>query len=188
MKYRVKRSFNIFVLLVALYSVSYSQNDIKWLTLEEAEALNKIRPKKVFIKISTEWCEWCKKFNNTTLSNTEIKNYLTENYYPVELNPEHKQKIIWKGNEYKLIRYGHTFINEWALIYLHGQMSFPSIVILDEELNLIQAIPGYIDKKTLSAILNYFGTNSHKTTPWHKYQQIFDTQKFLFSESKVKKE
>ena len=36
-------------------------SEINWITLEEAEALNKENPKKIFIDFYTDWCGWCKK-------------------------------------------------------------------------------------------------------------------------------
>jgi len=160
-----------------------AQNNINWLSLEEVEQLSKIQRKKVFIEVYTDWCGWCKKMEHTTLTNDNIKKYINEEYYAVRINPEKIDKITWKGTEYNRIKYGNRFINEWAIYHLQGQMSFPSIIFLDENLNTIQHIPGFHDEKMMSAILTYFRTNSHKSIPWFKYINQFDANDFLMSTS-----
>ena len=49
----------IFFVLVSL--ISFSQQKIKWYTIEEAEKLNKKDPRPIFIDTYTDWCGWCKK-------------------------------------------------------------------------------------------------------------------------------
>lgn len=156
------------------------QNKIHWLTLEEAETQSQKIPKKLFIKISTTWCDWCKKMDQLTLAEPQIISYINENYYPVYINPESRQIIRWQGKEYKSVQSGPHLINEWVSVYLRGQISFPSIIIIDENFSLIQSIPGYIDAYSMSCILNYFGSNAHKTIPWYRYQKNFDAKEFLF--------
>jgi thioredoxin-related protein len=173
------KSFVVCFLFIWAIPLS-GQNKITWLTLEEAEAISQKTPKKLFVKVSTSWCDWCKKLDQLTLAEPQIIRYINENYYPVYIDPERKQLIRWQGKEYKTLQKGPHFINEWVSEYLHGQISFPSIVIIDENFSLIQSIPGYIDAYSMSCILNYFGSDAHKRTPWYRYQKNFDAHQFLF--------
>ncbi len=50
---------------------------------------------------------------------------------------------------------------------------------LDEDLNLIQAIPGFQDVPTFEMIITYFGSNSHKSTPWNKYMAQFNKELYF---------
>lgn len=159
---------------------THSQEQIAWLTLEEAETLTEQTPRKLFIKIATDWCDWCKRLEKETLSQPQIIRYISDNYYPVYVNPEKKRIIKWQGKEYKTEQVGPHYVNEWVKEYLHGQISFPSVVIIDENHTLIQSIPGFIDIYAMSSILNYFGSDTHKKTPWRRFEKSFNAQKFLF--------
>lgn len=45
-----------------------------------------------------------------------------------------------KDKEYKHVKNGAKGYHELAIHFLQGQMSYPSMVFLDEDLNLIQSI------------------------------------------------
>ena len=82
----MKNTFLILV-LIALYTLSYSQSEkhkVKWYTLEEAQKLNAKNPKKIIIDVYTDWCGWCKKMDQATFGNPAIAKYLNDNYYPVK--------------------------------------------------------------------------------------------------------
>jgi thioredoxin-related protein len=43
-------------------------------------------------------------------------------------------------------------------------MSYPTTLYLDEDLNLLSTVPGYMAPQDAEPILSYFVTNSFKTT------------------------
>jgi thioredoxin-related protein len=55
-------------------------------------------------------------------------------------------------------------------------LSYPTIVFLDETLNVIQPIPGFKDPTSLDKILRYFAEDFYKTTPWKKYEMMYMLQ------------
>ncbi len=156
-----------------------AQNKIKWMTWEQAMEKSKVEKKKIFIDIYTEWCGWCKKMDKSTLSEGHLALYLNNNYYAVKFDAERINPAILKDKEYKYIKNGTKGYHELAIHFLQGQMSYPSMVFLDEDLNLIQAIPGYQDVKTFEMIITYFGSNSHKTIPWQRYMNTFQRDAFF---------
>lgn len=160
-------------LLLITYTIS-GQNKIKWLSWEEAIEKSKKEKRKIFVDIYTDWCGWCKKLDKTTFAEDHIAKYVNANYYAVKFNAEMESSIILKGVEYKFIRNGVRGYHDLAAQLLQGKMSYPSMVFLDEELNMIQAIPGFQDIKTFEMIVSYFGSNSHRAIPWNKYMLGFD--------------
>ena len=48
-----------------------------------------------------------------------------------------------------------------------------SVVFLDENLDLLQAIPGYREEMEFEQIITYFGRDEHKKTPWETYQKNY---------------
>ncbi|MBC7885476.1 MAG: DUF255 domain-containing protein [Saprospiraceae bacterium] len=159
--------------------VLHGQNKIKWVSWEEAIEKSKKDKKKIFIDVYTEWCGWCKKMDKSTFSEDHIARYMNENYYAVKFDAEMNSPVLLKGTEYKFVKNGTKGYHELAVHLLQGQMSYPSMVFLDEEFNMIQAIPGYQDVQKFEMIITYFGNNNHKSVPWHKYMQSFQRRDFF---------
>jgi thioredoxin-related protein len=142
---------------------------IKWMTWAEAQAAQKKKPKKIFVDVYTDWCGWCKKMDATTFEHPVIAKYMSDNFYCVKFNAETHEEITFKGEKYGTDgRY-----NKLATFLLQNRMSFPTTIYLDEDLNMINIVPGYMDPKVAEQILSYHATNSFKTTPWEEYQKNF---------------
>lgn len=156
-----------------------AQNRIKWNTWEEAIEKSKKEKKKIFVDVYTDWCGWCKKLDKTTFAEDHIAKYINENYYPIKFNAEMEASVILKGTEYKFIKSGNRGYHELATSLLQGKMSYPSMVFLDEDFNIIQAIPGFQDVISFEMIITYFGSNSHKSVPWNRFMQTFQKDNFF---------
>ena len=97
----------------------------------------------------------------------------------MKFDAEMTSPVTLKGTEYKFVKSGARGYHELAAYLLQGRMSYPSMVFLDEELSLIQAIPGYQDKNTFEMIITYFGNNSHKSVPWNKYMNLYSREVYF---------
>ena len=146
------------------------------MTLEEALEKSKTQRKKVFIDVYTDWCGWCKRMDDRTLSYHAVAKYLNDNFYAVKLNAEQQQDITYKGKVYHFKKNGARGYHELASTLLNNRLIFPTTVFLDENQDLIQALPNYVDARKMEAIINYFGTDNHKKTPWETYEKNFESQ------------
>lgn len=153
-----------------------SATKIKWYTFEEVQALNKTEKKKVFVDLYTDWCGWCKVMDKNTFADPDVIKYVNENYYPIKFNAESKESIKYLDKEYNYIANGNRGYNELALKLSQGQLSFPTVVFLDENLNIIQPIPGYQESDNFLMIAKYFAENKYKDTPWSVYQKQYRNQ------------
>jgi thioredoxin-related protein len=149
------------------------QRLIKWMTIEEALEKSKTEKKKIFIDVYTDWCGWCKEMDNTTFKDPEIVSYLNEKYYAVKFNAEQTGDVVYQDKTYKFKKQGSRGFHELAAQLLNNRLSYPSFVILNEQQEVIQPIPGYQNAKKLDIILHYFGTDNHKKTPWEKYERTY---------------
>lgn len=163
---------------------SYGINWMTWSAVEDALRKEK---KKVFVDVYTDWCGYCKKMDKTTLKNKGIVKYINENFYSVKFNAENKETLTLNGIKYKYIDSGKRGYNQLAADLLKGRLSYPTIVFLNDDLSLIQPIPGYLDAKKLEVIITYFAGNNHKKTPWTRYEKSYVPMKNR-SKLKVKKE
>jgi thioredoxin-related protein len=160
-------------------SISFGQVDkksgdgINWMTWSEVENALEKEKKKVFVDVFTDWCGYCKKMDKTTFKDKGIVTYINENFYAVKFDAEQKETITLDGNKYKYIKSGKRGYNQLAADLLKGRLSYPTIVFLNDDLSLIQPIPGYMDAKKMEVIVTYFAENNHKKTPWTRYEKSY---------------
>lgn len=153
----------LFAMVLLHLSVSFqalAQDAIKWMNIEEAEQACAQKPKKIFIKVYTKWCGWCKKMDASTFKDPEVIAYLNENFYAVSLDAESADNIIFRNKVFKYDAQRQA--NELAILFLNGQMSYPTSVFLDEKLTVIQSVGGYQDAGQFNFIQHYFGSNFYK--------------------------
>lgn len=150
---------------------------INWMSLEQALEKSKTEKKKIFVDLYTDWCGWCKHMDSTTFVDARVARYLNEHYYPVKFNAEQDKDIVFKDKTYKFKKNGSRGYHELAVLWLNNRLSFPTTVFLDENQQLIQPVPGYQDALKMEAIINYFGSDSHKKTPWETYEKNFGPKK-----------
>jgi thioredoxin-related protein len=176
----LKMLFRYSLLFAVLFLIqgakALAQDKINWISFEEAIEKNKEENKKMFIDVYTDWCGWCKKMDRTTFRNPVIVDYINSNYLPVKFNAEQKVAIEFKGEEYNFIRKGRRGYHELAAAITKGQLSYPTYVFLDENLNVIQPVPGYQDEVTFEYILNYFGDDFYKKVPWKQFTKEYQPQ------------
>ncbi|WP_187262308.1 thioredoxin family protein [Pontibacter beigongshangensis] len=142
---------------------------IQWLTIEEAAAKLKKEPRKVVIDVYTDWCGWCRKMDKSTFADPAVAAYINKNYYAVKLDAESKQPITLNGHTYN---YNPAYkSHELAVALLQGQMSYPTTVYLNEKMEMLSPVPGYLDAAAFSKILRYFGDNHYKTSSWQEYEK-----------------
>jgi thioredoxin-related protein len=160
-------------LLLFLIPIFGEAQSVKWISIEQLQQLSKKEKRKVMIDVYTSWCGWCKTMDKNTFNYGPIAKYLNENYYAVKLNAESNIKISFNGKEYGM----DGKYNEISVELLRGEMGFPTTVFLDEEFNMIQSLPGYIDADKFEMIIQYFGDDYYKKIPWSKYERTYSTQK-----------
>lgn len=132
--------------LSAFNTAGNDAEKINWLTLEEAYRLNQEEPRKIFVDVYTDWCGWCKKMDKETFANAEVAAYVNENYYAVKLNAESKREFEMAGEK----------MTDMAVARQLGVNSFPTIVLIHEDFQKFQPVPGYQPAKEFKEILEQF--------------------------------
>jgi thioredoxin-related protein len=137
-------SFFLLTLTACDSRKSASDDMLIWLTIEEA---NKIHSegsdKKFIVDVYTDWCHWCKVMDKKTFADPEVVKYLNDNFHMVKFNAEQKESVKHKGKEYKWESLGRNGVNMLAYELLNGNMGYPSLVYLNENLDPIVVSPGY---------------------------------------------
>jgi len=137
-----------------------NDESIQWMTIEQAEEACRKKPKKIFIDVYTDWCGWCKKMDKSTFVDPAVVKYVNQEFYAVKMDAEDKNNVIFRNKVFKYSAQSQA--NELAIMFLSGQMSYPSTVFLDEKLNAIQTMGGYLDARQFNMLLHYFGQGAYK--------------------------
>jgi thioredoxin-related protein len=120
---------------------------VSWVGLEEAAQLAKSNPKPILIDVYTDWCKWCRVMDETTYLDADMIKYINTNFYAVKLNAEHKKDIQFQGRNYKYVPNGRKGIHEAAIALLGNRPSYPSTILMDENLQEKVVLKGYQKKE-----------------------------------------
>lgn len=178
----MKNKLGIALLGCFLFFVSTGfAQELEWIRMDEALALQKENPKKILMKVYVEnVCEDCEQFEKETFRNKKLIRYVKENYYTVYLDGEGNDVVTYNDFEYTNPNYNkdskgrnstHLFVNALKL------STYPSLVFFESDGSIIQAIGGFKDAQELELYLKMVATDKYKeiTTPaaWETYQKEF---------------
>jgi thioredoxin-related protein len=169
--------FAIIGLLVLLSMSSFRRDikedgeSVKWMTFEQAVEQSKTEKRKIFIDVYTDWCGWCKVMDKNTFSDPAVAKLLNEKFYAVKLNAEQREDIRYNGTTFKFIENGRSGYHQLAAALLNNQLSFPTVVFLDEEFAILQPLPGYRKAPEFHQIAQFYGEGHYKTEKWEDFQK-----------------
>src|SRR5690606_817380 len=173
----------IYLFAILLTFKGFSQ-EIKWMSLEEAVALQKKTPKKIMMDVYANWCGPCKMLDKNTFQNKDVANYVNKNYYAVKFNGEGNDVINFNGKTFKNPNYNPSKANtrnsaHQLASYLQIS-AYPTIVFFDETGNVIAPIRGYQSPPQLELYLKMFKEDVHKTIDtqekFNAYYKAFSPQ------------
>ena len=172
-KARVMPKFSVIILflLSSWSAMSIAQDKIQWMSIEEAEELAQTseNPKKIFIDVYTDWCGWCKKMDQLTFNNPAVSNYMNATFYMVKFNAESKDDVNVKGMTFSFVPSGRRGYHELAVALTQGKLSYPTVVFLNPELNMITPLPGFRTADPFLQIAKFIGDNIYQNTSWEDY-------------------
>jgi thioredoxin-related protein len=151
------------------------ETKIKWYTLKEALELEKQQPRKIIIDIYTDWCGWCKRMDAETFNHPVIAEYLSKNFYPVKFNAESTEPVEFNGQKF-INPGGGRSVHEFAAALFKTQkleIGYPCIAYLNENMQLLIAVPGYWEAKRIEPLLSYIVEEKFKLQPFDDYQKSF---------------
>lgn len=159
------------------YDTTFVKKRVKTYSLAEIEKLQKKKPKKVIVNIFASFCNSCKVQNATTLTDTSIVNYLNKYFYVMNFDAENNDTLIYKNEKcFKTIINGYP-LNTFALKVTNNRLQFPTISILDEKLNHLDALNSFVSPETLKPILKYYAEDKFKTMNWKEYTNSINSSK-----------
>ncbi len=162
--------FSTSVLLLSSFNVPMGVSPVKWMTFEEAVERSKIEKRKIFIDVYTDWCGWCKVMDKNTFSDPKVAKILNDHFYPVKFNAEQREDVVFAGNTFKFVDNGRNGYHQLAASLLNNQLSYPTVVFLDDEFRMIQPLPGYQKPEEFHKIIQFIGEDHYKSLSWKDWQ------------------
>lgn len=150
----MKKIFLIFAVFIS--AVSLQAQEIKWMTFDEAIAMQKKNPKPIFMDVYTDWCGPCKMLDKNTFQTKEFAEFINANYYAVKFNGEGNTEVNYKGKKYSNPGYdpnrkGRNSMHEFTgFLKVEG---YPSMYVLDRSGEIAKVIVGYYQTEQLLAEL-----------------------------------
>lgn len=149
--------------LVGMKSAKRDEGSIvKWMTIEEALEKSKVEKRKIIIDVYTDWCGWCKVMDKNTFSEPAVAKLLNEKFYAVKFDAEQRSDIVFRGTTYKFIPQGNSGTHQFAAALLGNQLSYPTVVFVEEDFKSVSPIPGYRKADEFHKMLTYFSENYYK--------------------------
>jgi thioredoxin-related protein len=153
-------------ILAILTSVNSIAQEINWVTLEKAVALQKKTPKKIIMDVYTNWCGPCKMLDKNTFQNPDVVDYVNKHYYAVKFNAEGNTTIAFNGKTYTNPNYKEELTNRrngvHEFTYYLQVNAYPTIVYFDEVGNVLSPIKGYQNPQQIELYLKMFKEDKHK--------------------------
>ena len=158
---------SVFLLATVLFfAVQVHAQEINWVSLEEAVALQKKNPKKIMMDVYTNWCGPCKMLDKNTFHNKDVVDYVNKNYYAVKFNAEGNDNITFNGQSFDNPDYDPAKANRRNSVHKLARYfsvrSYPSIIFLAEDASLLTSVIGYKTPKQLELYLKLFKNDDHK--------------------------
>jgi thioredoxin-related protein len=143
--------------------------EVKWLKPTEAFSGKDSSKKKTLVIVHTDWCNACKVMYRTDFIDSISQKYLADKYNLVDFNPEITDPVTYKGQTYTNPRSPQMPFHQLAVTLCKNSLTLPTIVFLDEQMNIIDAIPFYLTPQTLKNIAAFYGDNVYKKESWNDY-------------------
>ena len=169
--------------------LNVSAQEINWVTIDEAIALQKKNPKKIMMDVYTNWCGPCKLLDKNTFHNKDVVDYVNKHYYAVKFNAEGNETVNYQGKSFGNPGYMAENANKRNSVHQFTRFlkvsAYPTIVFLDEEQKMIAPIRGYQKPQQLELYLKLFRSNEYKNmTTQEAFNKYYESFKPEFSETK----
>ena len=127
-------------------STAGKKGEMTWYGMDEIEAMVSDSPKKILVDVYTQWCGPCKMMDRNTFSNAAVQKAVNEKFYPVKFDAEGAADIVFQGKTYSNPNFvpnkrGRNAPHQLSKFF--AVRGYPTLVVLDENFNILHKIVGY---------------------------------------------
>ncbi len=133
---------------------------VKWVDINDVQAAMKKDKKYVLMDVYTNWCGPCKMLDKMTFSDPEVAKIMNEKFYPVKFNGERGEEVNVNGKTFKNPNFDPNKVNRRNSMHEYtrslGIRSYPSMLIMDENMKVVHQIRGFKKAPQMIAAMNRF--------------------------------
>jgi thioredoxin-related protein len=101
-----------------------------------------------------------------------VAEILNTRFYPVKFDAEGKENISFQGRSF--INDGKSGnAHQFAVVLLQGQLSYPTVVFLNEKGQLLTPVPGYRTAKEMEELLSFFAEKAYEKQNFQDFLKNF---------------
>lgn len=141
---------------------------LNWKNFEQGLKSNK----KKIIFFQFEGCIDCAIMKKTTFQHDTIAQYINKHFEIIPFDILTTDSIVFNGVKYINEKKDHPF-HQLAIILTNGQINLPTMVFLNEQNQLISAVPGFFPVPPMEMLLHFFNKEAYKTKTWEQFTREF---------------
>lgn len=143
---------------MVMASLVAQKRGIDWLSFEQLGDSLSLKPKKVLVFFSAEWCAYCKKMQQAAFKDPKVVSVLSSAYYAIKMDIETADTIVFGGQSFVNEEYGKTRnpVHQLPKLLASRQgppFSVPAIIVLDPGFRVRHRYFEYLSPKQLARAL-----------------------------------
>jgi thioredoxin-related protein len=139
------------------------QKELSWLPYEQALAKSKVEDIPTLIYFYSDNCGWCRKLEEESFGNKEIKNVLNKGFALVKIN----------GNSNRTVQVEGKNLTESRLsTEIYQVNAFPTIWFLNSANERISNLPGFVPSDMFLPILIYIRDDLYKKYTFQQFMEL----------------
>ncbi|MCB0791381.1 MAG: DUF255 domain-containing protein [Flavobacteriales bacterium] len=160
-----------------------SAEAIHWMSVGEMQEAVKKAPRPVVMDVYTKWCGPCRMLATRTFTDPRLAAYVNKHFYAVKFDAESPDAVTFKEQKFENPGYDpnagirnstHQFT--YAIANVNGRIAYPTVVYLNEDLEVIAPVQGYLTPAQIEPILKFIGEGAYKKQDYQSFQTGFQGQ------------
>ncbi|MDD2637032.1 MAG: DUF255 domain-containing protein, partial [Bacteroidales bacterium] len=144
-------------------SLTNTEGEINWLSLDKVNYLMDTAPKKILLYINSDYSNGSKIMLASSFTHPVISDFINENFYPVKINFDTSDTLRIADNVFVNEKKVLGYPNQLAIALLQPDIKLPATVFFGDDFSLIFALKGYFPSEVLERYLEFISRDLYKS-------------------------
>lgn len=134
--------------------------EIRWASIDQVWGPDAAPDRRVLLNVYTDWCEFCRKMDSDVYPDSAVRRVVAEHFLTIGLNADSDRIVRFKGQEF----------TERALARRLGVRSYPTMVFLEPDGNVILQTNGFMPTDDFVRMLTYIGSQAYTRVDFAEFK------------------